>query len=193
MNKTLLTIITLVVIIFVIYSYSNKEEGMMNNPATQESALETETVEDKTMEDGVDGEMDDVMKKEDESEDKMMDDEAGSMLDAAVSVETSLASAGTYEAYAENKLARAESGNVVLFFKASWCPSCRTLDADIKTNQADIPAGVTILEVDYDKATALKQKYGVTTQHTLVEVDASGKLVNKWSGGNTLASVVAKL
>jgi hypothetical protein len=56
-----------------------------------------------------------------------------------------------------------------------------------------IPAGVTILEVNYDTATDLKQKYGVTTQHTLVQIDANGTLVSKMSGGNTLAIVTANI
>lgn len=103
-------------------------------------------------------------------------------------------SKGTYEAYAPEKLAWAEDGGkVILFFKASWCPSCRALDADLNANMASIPAGVTILELDYDDETELKKKYGVTTQHTLVQVDANGELITKWSGGNTLDSVVSKI
>ena len=49
---------------------------------------------------------------------------------------------GSYEAYAPEKLALANSGDVVLFFRASWCPTCRALDADIKAHLNDIPAGV---------------------------------------------------
>jgi thiol-disulfide isomerase/thioredoxin len=103
-------------------------------------------------------------------------------------------SKGAYETYAPEKLAWAEDGGkVVLFFKASWCPSCRALDADLKASLGDIPAGVTILELDYDDETELKKKYGVTTQHTLVQVDANGEMITKWSGGNSLASVVSKI
>lgn len=100
---------------------------------------------------------------------------------------------GSYEQYDASKLTMAEAGKVVLFFKASWCPTCRALDADIKANVGTIPGGVTILEVDYDTSTELKRKYGVTMQHTLVQVDSQGNLLNKWSGGNTLASVTEKI
>ena len=100
---------------------------------------------------------------------------------------------GTYEAYAPEKLARAEEGDVVLFFRASWCPTCRALDADIKAHQGNIPDGVTILDVDYDDSTALKQKYGVTYQHTLVQVDAEGNMITKWSSSPTLDSLVAQI
>jgi thiol-disulfide isomerase/thioredoxin len=86
----------------------------------------------------------------------------------------------------------AQKGKTVLFFHASWCPTCRTADADILKNVSTIPSGATIIKVDYDKEVALKQKYGVTTQHTFVEIDTQGNLLEKWSGGN-LAGIVAKL
>ena len=98
---------------------------------------------------------------------------------------------GSYETYSADKLAMANEGDVVLFFRASWCPTCRALDADIKTGA--IPAGVTILDVNYDTETALKQKYGVTSQHTLVQVDAQGTLIRKWQGSPTLVTVVANI
>ena len=99
----------------------------------------------------------------------------------------------TYEVYSPEKIMNTVSGDVVLFFKASWCPSCRAVDADIKNNMANIPADLTILEVDYDKYTDLKKKYGVTTQHTFVQVDKDGNMIKKWSGGNTLNSVVSEV
>jgi ABC-type uncharacterized transport system YnjBCD substrate-binding protein len=58
---------------------------------------------------------------------------------------------------------------------------------------ANIPEGVYILDVDYDNSAELKQKYGVTMQHTLVQVDAKGNMITKWSGGDTLDSVVKNL
>lgn len=100
---------------------------------------------------------------------------------------------GSYEAYAPEKLSKATTGDVVLFFRAIWCPTCKVLDSDIRAHLNDIPANVTILDVDYDTQTALKQKYGVTYQHTLVQVDASGNQINKWSGGQTLASLLTNV
>ncbi len=101
--------------------------------------------------------------------------------------------AGSYEAYSPEKLDRATTGAVVLFFHASWCPTCRALDADIRSNLNQIPKSLTILDVDYDNSTALKQKYGVTYQHTMVQVDASGNLIKKWSGSPTLAALVSQV
>lgn len=103
------------------------------------------------------------------------------------------ASAGSYEAYSLEKIARAETGDVVLFFHASWCPSCRALNSDIEKNVSAIPAGVTILKTDYDKETELKKKYGVTTQHTLVQVDKDGNLIKKWSGGSKLENLLSQV
>ncbi len=100
---------------------------------------------------------------------------------------------GSYEAYSPEKVARAETGDVVLFFHASWCPSCRGLNSDIESNSSAIPEGLSILKLDYDRETELKKKYGVTTQHTLVQVDKDGNLIKKWSGGGTLNSVVSQL
>lgn len=80
----------------------------------------------------------------------------------------------------------------VLFFYASWCPTCRAADADITAKQSSIPKGVVIHKVDYDTATDLKKKYGVTYQHTFVQVDEKGEMITKWSGGD-LATIVAKL
>jgi thiol-disulfide isomerase/thioredoxin len=122
--------------------------------------------------------------------DTMMKDDAmmSSSSDAMMMIK-----GASYEAYAPEKLANAESGNVVLFFRAGWCPTCRTVDADIKANMKNIPANLTILDVDYDKSSDLKKKYGVTYQHTFVQVDAKGELIKKWMGGSTLASVVGQV
>ena len=100
---------------------------------------------------------------------------------------------GTYENYAPEKLALAENGDVVLFFHASWCPYCRAAEADINKNLSIIPDGVHILKTDYDSNTALKQKYGVTYQHTFVQVDAQGNLIKKWSGSETLSAILANI
>lgn len=81
------------------------------------------------------------------------------------------ATAGVYREYSDAAVADAE-GRVLLFFHASWCPQCRAIEDDILTQ--GVPAGVTILHVDYDSHQDLRQRYGVTLQTTFVEVDAAG-------------------
>jgi thiol-disulfide isomerase/thioredoxin len=100
---------------------------------------------------------------------------------------------GIYEPYAPEKLVLAEQGKVVLFFRASWCPTCRGVDADIRANLGKIPEGVAILDINYDTATELKQKYGITYQHTFVQVDAKGYQITKWTGSQTLAALLAQV
>jgi thiol-disulfide isomerase/thioredoxin len=163
-----------------------------NNDEAAKMSAEKAAMEEKAMMEK------EEMEKAAMEEKAMMDkDESGAMMkkedQAIAGDEAMMKKVGTYAQYDESKLAMANRGEVVLFFKASWCPSCRALDSNIKANLEAIPAGLTILEVDYDSATALKQKYGVTTQHTLVQVDASGNLIEKWSGSPTLAAVVAKV
>lgn len=113
--------------------------------------------------------------------------------DEMIEKEDAMVKNGSYEIYSAEKIAMAATGNVVLFFHASWCPSCRGLNSDIEKNVANIPAGVTILKTDYDKETELKKKYGVTTQHTLVQVNKDGELIKKWSGGSKLENLLSQL
>lgn len=170
------------------------EEGAM----MEKKAMEEKAMTDKEMGVGQEGdkmetEADTMMKKDDAmkaDDSNMKKDEAGTMMkkdDSAMMEKT-----GTYATYSANTLAIAQKGRTVLFFHAGWCPTCRSADSDITAGAATIPAGVTILKTDYDKEIALKKKYGVTTQHTFVEVDANGTLIQKWSGGN-LAGIIAKL
>lgn len=100
---------------------------------------------------------------------------------------------GQYIAYDASKLTFAKEGKVVLFFNATWCPTCQAIDKDIKASLADIPKDVLILSVDYDTYKDLKTKYGVTTQHTFVQVDADGKSLGKWVGGSTLEALLERL
>lgn len=100
---------------------------------------------------------------------------------------------GQYVSYDASKIAFAKEGKVVLFFRASWCPTCRALDADIKANLNQIPQNTLILDVDYDKYADLKKQYGVTYQHTLVQVDAMGKMIAKWSGSAGLSDLVKQV
>jgi len=100
---------------------------------------------------------------------------------------------GLYTAYSQALLQNASDGNVVLFFHAPWCPTCKTLNDNLEINLNSIPSDLTILKTDYDSQIELKKKYGVTYQHTLVQVDASGNLIKKWLGSNTLDDIVSQL
>ncbi len=85
---------------------------------------------------------------------------------------------GSYQEYSEARLAEA-TGTKILFFHASWCPQCRALEADIK--KQGVPEGITIFKVDYDNSQALRKKYGVTLQTTVVKVNDQGNLISKFT------------
>lgn len=112
--------------------------------------------------------------------------------DASSSGQAMEKKSGTYASYSPEAVSNAE-GKVVLFFHANWCPTCRALDKSIESNLGDIPEGVTIFKTNYDTETKLKQKYGVTYQHTLVQIDAQGNKVTLWGGGNTLETILKKV
>ena len=64
--------------------------------------------------------------------------------------------------------------------------------AALSASPSTVPAGVTVVKVDYDTATELKRSYGVTMQHTYVQVDDKGAAVMKWSG-TPAATVLGEL
>lgn len=78
---------------------------------------------------------------------------------------------GAYVDYSDSALASAE-GTRVLFFHATWCPQCRALEASIQDE--GVPDGITILKVDYDTSTDLRQRYDVRQQTTVVALDGDG-------------------
>jgi thiol-disulfide isomerase/thioredoxin len=103
------------------------------------------------------------------------------------------APAGTYTLYDAEQIAQSDADTILLFFHATWCPSCRALDADILANADSIPAGVEIYKLDYDTQTALKRQYGVTTQHSVIEIDATGAAQSSISHPLTFQAVIATL
>lgn len=99
---------------------------------------------------------------------------------------------GAYLTYADyqSTMAARQGSKVVLFFHAPWCPDCRATDAAL--TGSGVPDGLTVVQVDYDSMSELKQKYGITQQHTFVQVDGSGMLVKKWTGAKDAASIKAQ-
>lgn len=94
-----------------------------------------------------------------------------------------------YQDYDAASVAQTD-GKKILFFHASWCPTCKALDQNIRAGV--IPADLTIFKVNYDTADALRKKHGVTYQHTLVQVDDGGEQLNKWFGSYTIDQLVAE-
>lgn len=135
---------------------------------------------------------DEAMRMEnDESEAMAMAKESDGEAMSKESDAMAMSTKGSYGEYDQAKLANAEKGDVVLFFHANWCPKCQEADKNFKASSA--PDGLTLLKLDYDKETELKQKYGVTYQHTYVAVDKDGKLIKKWNGSYNYDDVVGQV
>lgn len=117
------------------------------------------------------------------SEKSMIKEKA--MMDKPITDEA-MSKAGSYKEYSPQTLTSEQSaGNkVVLFFYAPWCPYCIAADKAFKQNLDKIPAGVTLLKIDYDSNKDLKNKYGVTTQHTFVQIDDKQEKVTLWVSGD---------
>jgi thioredoxin 1 len=178
-TKVIVVGIVLVVIVGGAYaSMSNKNSVIMENE---------KMIEEKDMIEKKDENV--IMKDYNIENDSMMKEDKTDMMDKP----DSMMKAGTYDTYSADKVAQAGTDDVVIFFHASWCPSCRGLNSNIESNIKSIPEGVSILKADYDKEIELKKKYGVTTQHTLVQVDKDGNLIKKWSGGGSLESVLSQI
>lgn len=96
---------------------------------------------------------------------------------AAESQTTGTTLPGAYIDY-EDGIIAATPNKKLLFFHAPWCPQCRELDADIK--KSGVPDGITVIKVDFDSNQALRKKYGVTLQTTIVYVDDRGEEVKKF-------------
>lgn len=130
---------------------------------------------------------DDAMMKDDsKTTDTMAKDDAMMKDDAAMAKQGSYI---TLADYSKDPAAYTDDTKVY-YFHASWCPSCKAIDEEINADAAKIPAGVVLIQTDFDTETKLRQKYGVTYQHTFVQVDNNGNKIAKWSATN-LDDVVA--
>lgn len=96
-----------------------------------------------------------------------------------------------YLEYSPQILAGTKDKKRILFFYASWCPTCIPANADFSQNADSIPEEVAVIRVNYndpetdEEEKALAQKYGVTYQHTFVQIDMQGNKVTSWNGGQT--------
>ena len=94
-----------------------------------------------------------------------------------------VATSEQYQTYSKQAFDEAADKRRVYFFHAAWCPTCRTASQDLSQHVNQLPEDVVVFKTDYDSETALKQQFGVTYQHTFVQVDENGELVKIWNGG----------
>lgn len=194
MNKVILGVVVLGgLVVLGGWWYTSNQQATKNQAMMEEKAMAEKVAMEKTaMEKKAMMEKESAMKQPE----AMMEKKAETMAkeDAMVKQDdVMMVKGGQYVPYDASKIAFAKEGKVVLFFRASWCPTCRALDANIKANLSQIPENVLILDVDYDKYVDLKKQYGVTYQHTLVQVDVMGTMIAKWSGSEGLSDLVKQV
>ena len=161
-----------------------KDDAMMSTSATS-SAMSTSSEAPETSA-AMDNDAKDGMKKDSMEKDSMEKDAMEKDSMEKDSMEKDSMNKGgefvTYEQYMEHTdAAMHHDGRTVLFFDASWCPDCQKLKNALSSEHDVIPADVTVVDVDYDSHNDLRKQYGVTMQHTFVEVDAQGNKVSSWS------------
>jgi thioredoxin 1 len=116
----------------------------------------------------------------------VMENPDGSMVEED---ETMMEEGQRYLDYSPEAFVAANSTRRVLFFHANWCPTCGPADVSFIEGMEKIPSDVTVFKVDYNDTETdqleedLAEEYGVTYQHTFVQVDEGGKDVVRWNGG----------
>lgn len=143
-------------------------------PAKNPPAEAPEAMMEKTTE--VMEKNDAMMEKGDamEKKDAMMEKDEGMMKKEGVYIDN------TSSLLADTVLM--DGATKVLYFYASWCPTCKAGDATLTSWYAAGGEMLSTYKINYDTESALKQKYGVTSQHTFVKVDGQGNVIEKIMG-----------
>lgn len=102
---------------------------------------------------------------------------------------TTTEATSVYKPYTPQVLNESSNTRRILFFYANWCPTCRPVDQSLSQNPNTLPPNTTVIRVNYNDTETdneereLARKYGVTYQHTFVQIDSNGNEIAKWNGG----------
>lgn len=83
------------------------------------------------------------------------------------------------------------SWDIVLFFHADRCPTCRAAEKNFA--ESGIPAWLHIVKVDFDTEKDLRVKYNVLTQTTFVHIQQDGTLIKRWIWWITIDDILTKI
>lgn len=103
---------------------------------------------------------------------------------------------GNYEALNVGSLEVALGNkNIILFFHADWCPTCQATDTEIKQRITELPEDAVIFKTNFDTETKLREKFEITSQHSMVIIDKNNALQFKQTGFNfdDIVSVLEKI
>jgi thiol-disulfide isomerase/thioredoxin len=98
----------------------------------------------------------------------------------------------TYETYlaAPKNYANSE---VVLFFNAYWCSTCKAARDGFESGLGEIPEDLTIVLVDFDENTEMRKKHDVIVQHTFIQIDSAGNELQRWYGSTLVSEISEKV
>lgn len=146
------------------------ENSASNSEKVMDNSQETEIIDNESTEQEAEASVE-------AQEDPIVESETETAQVIEETVEIPVVASGIYKDY--NGSIEKES---VLFFHASWCPSCVAADKGFSA-ESELAINADIIKVDYDSESELKKKYGVTSQHTFVLVDADGNMIKKMVSG----------
>ena len=96
-----------------------------------------------------------------------------------------------YKNYSAELVKNAWNKNIVLFFHADWCPTCKAFEKKVLTET--IPENILILKVDYDSNLELRKKYNIVTQTSFVLVDNKWNLKKRWIWWRWIKNIIKKI
>ena len=128
----------------------------------------------------------------DQSDETEQVSESTNPADSMPSSSVDTTSAGAYITLADFQASQEtySESKVVLFFTATWCSTCKKARSNLESDLSAIPSDLTIVLVDFDSESDLKRQYGITVQHTFVQIDTDGSELAKWSGSLTAQEIV---
>ncbi len=115
--------------------------------------------------------------------DEMMESSEGAMMEK----EETMMKAGAYKDSTASNLSDAvlsDGTTKVLYFFAAWCPTCKKANQTLTSWYANGEGMLTVYKINFDEEKVLRQKYGVTYQHTFVKIDGKGTMIEKKQGPN---------
>jgi thiol-disulfide isomerase/thioredoxin len=98
----------------------------------------------------------------------------------------------SYETYSASP-EKYSASNVVLFYNAYWCSTCKAARDGFESGLGEIPEDLTIVLVDFDENTEMRKKHDVIVQHTFVQIDSAGKELQRWYGSTLVSEISEKV
>ena len=155
-----LALIIVGVVVAIIALNSDSEESTDTTPSqSEESPTEQPANQQIPTDESTDSNPADATTSQlpSESEESQAEQPASEPVDSTSDTTSVSQPAAQYTDYTTGAFNQAiqENKNVVLFFHANWCPTCRALDEDIQNGLSRVPTNTEIFKIDYDNSCLL--------------------------------------